>query len=127
MAIANTDFKIIKPLKNIPNTKNSVNEIFNIIRDYSIDSVVIGLPVFPVSKQPNNLYPLIKEFSNRLKKLISQELKRKIEIYFVEEDYTTELAKIKFGVSKDIDKYSATVILQYYINYHLGGNYDNNT
>lgn len=81
----------------------------------------MGIPILPLLQKPNELYPYIKKFSKELKEQACSLLGRKIEVHFIEEEYTTELAKIKFGNSKDIDKYSAAIILEQYINSQSGG------
>lgn len=121
LALANTKLKIISPLKNISNDGLAITKIIQIISRYSVNTVVIGLPIFPISKQYNELYPLIKSFSNKLKKQAMNILQKKITIIFVEEEYSTQIAKIKYNPKKQIDKYSATIILENY----LGGNYEN--
>lgn len=116
LAIGDSQFKIVSPLKIIPNNSQAINEIVKIMQKYSVELIVMGFPIFPVSKKPNELMPSIKNFSNRLKKQIKNLLNKDVEIKFVEEEYTTEIAKIRYGVSKEVDKLAAAVILEQYFN-----------
>lgn len=116
LAIGDSQFKIASPLKIIPNNSQAINEIAKTVEKYSVKLIIIGLPIFPVSRKPNELLPLIKDFSNRLKKQIKDFFDKDIEIKFVEEEYTTELAKIKYGNLKMLDKFSAMFILEQYFN-----------
>ncbi|MEN3014777.1 MAG: RuvX/YqgF family protein [bacterium] len=121
LALANTQLKIISPLKTIQNNKNTIQEIIKIIKNYSIQKVIIGLPLYPVSKQYNQLYKHIKSFSKQLEFECLKNLQRQIQIEFIEEEYTTEIAKMYCSKAKKdkLDMYAATIILKTY----LGGAY----
>jgi len=134
LAICSKELLSPSPLKNIKNNQNSIPELVKLIDIYNVDTVVFGLPVYSVSGQPNELFPLIKNFASLLDKEVKNKLNRQIKIEFVEEEYTTEIAKIKYSqlkefIGKDfknkkykknktgdlIDKYSAVLILESYI------------
>lgn len=116
LAIGDTTLKISAPFKNIPNNSDSLKKISQIVKNHNIEKIVFGKPVFPISGKPNDLFYIIKKFSEKLREHIKLELNKEIEIYFVEEDYTSEVAKIKYGNSKNIDKYAALIILEQFLN-----------
>jgi len=138
LAICSKELLSPSPLKNIKNNKNSISELVNLIDVYNVDTVVFGLPVYPVSGNPNELFPLIKNFASLLYEEVKKKLNRDIKVEFVEEEYTTEIAKLKYSQFEEfknlkinekgskfkrkkknrveLDKYSAVLILESYIN-----------
>lgn len=116
LAIGDSILKISIPFKNIPNNQDSLKKISQIVKNYNIEKIVFGKPVFSISRKPNDLFFIIKKFSEKLKKYLKLKLNKEIEVYFVEEDYTSEVAKIKYGNSKSIDKYAALIILEQFLN-----------
>ena len=98
---------IALPFKILDNSNNLIDEIKNIVKQESINMVVIGLP-HSFSGKPNERLTITENFVDLLKKNLA------IEIATVDEQLTSKLYE-KMGVKKDIDKHSATAILETYL------------
>ncbi len=97
-------------------SKDVFSEIIDIIDDYSIDSLVIGMPITMKGKDSIQTKE-VKQFIDKISKLIN------IEVYTVDERLSSvsaekELIKsgVKTGHNKgEIDKTAATLILQEFL------------
>tara|TARA_Y100000590_G_C15483402_1_gene924879 strand:- start:210 stop:620 length:411 start_codon:yes stop_codon:yes gene_type:complete len=97
-------------------SKDVFSEIIDIIDDYSIDSLVIGMPITMKGKDSIQTKG-VKQFIDKISKLIN------IEVYTVDERLSSvsaekELIKsgVKTGHNKgEIDKTAATLILQEFL------------
>ena len=97
-------------------SKDVFSEIIDIIDDYSIDSLVIGMPITMKGKDSIQTKE-VKQFIDKISKLIN------IEVYTVDERLSSvsaekELIKsgVKTGYNKgEIDKTAATLILQEFL------------
>jgi putative holliday junction resolvase len=95
------------PFKVIENTKNLIQDIEEIISQGNIDQLVVGLP-HSFSGNENERLIITQNFIKKLEDNL------KINIATVDEQLTSKLYE-KMGVTKDIDKHSATAILDTYL------------
>ena len=95
------------PFKVIENTKNLIQDIEEIISQGNIDQLVVGLP-HSFSGNENERLIITQNFIKKLEDNL------KINIATVDEQLTSKLCE-KMGVTKDIDKHSATAILDTYL------------
>jgi putative holliday junction resolvase len=96
------------PFKVIQNTKNLIQDIQDVIDQEYINEIVVGLP-HSFSDQENERLIITKNFIEKLQASL------KINVATVDEQLTSKLYE-KMGVTKDIDKYAATAILDTYLN-----------
>ncbi|MFA6307997.1 MAG: Holliday junction resolvase RuvX [Patescibacteria group bacterium] len=95
------------PFKVIANDKDFLKNIKEIIVQEYISDIVVGLPN-SFSGEENERFILTKNFIEHLQRDLA------INIATVDEQLTSKLYE-KMGVSKDIDKYAATAILDTYL------------
>ncbi len=98
---------IAVPYSILDNDSNILSNLKNIIIKENIDIVVIGLP-HSFSGKENERLSITKEFITSLENSLD------IPIHTVDEQLTTQLYK-KQGIKKDIDKHSATAILDTFL------------
>jgi len=98
---------IAVPYSILDNDSNILSNFKNIIIKENIDIVVIGLP-HSFSGKENERLSITKEFITSLENSLD------IPIHTVDEQLTTQLYK-KQGIKKDIDKHSATAILDTFL------------
>ncbi|MCB9802518.1 Holliday junction resolvase RuvX [Candidatus Nomurabacteria bacterium] len=79
-------------------------ELKKIIESEEIEAIVVGLP-HSLSGQVNQRLLTTEKFVERLREKIN------LEIFTVDEQYTSKLYTQQ-GVTKDLDKYAATAILE---------------
>lgn len=119
---------VTDPLKIIANALTTVNnqEVFKFLTDYAskelVEGFVVGMPVNLDNKDTNNT-PLVRKFLVKLKIQFPE-----INIYVIDERFTSKMALqtlIEAGTTKkyrkdkgNIDKVSAAIFLQEWINYH---------
>ena len=95
------------PFKILQNTKKLIQDIQEIIDQEYISEVVVGLP-HSFSGQENERLIITKNFIEKLQANLE------IKVATVDEQLTSKLYE-KMGVTKDIDKHSATAILDTYL------------
>lgn len=100
---------IAVPYKIITNIsqENIMAELEQIIKDEYIDGLVIGLPT-SLSGQQNERSEITNNFIEYCRKHIS------VPVHVVNESFTSQLYT-KQGVTKNIDKYAATAILETFL------------
>lgn len=103
---------ISTPLEVIKNDKNAAGELKKIIDKYKVKKIVVGMP-----------YTLKGEVGGQAKKVIDfvEEIIKKFgtEIDYIDERYTTKIPLRnpgRYPGNKEIDKFSAGVILGDYLN-----------
>mgnify|MGYP001283186314 CR=1 FL=1 len=102
--------------------EDRINEIKNIIAEWSIEKIIIG---FPEHEKMGSIHKEIKDFAAEIEKSVDSH----IEIIFHDEVFTSEFAKDEFarmrskGITKksssDYDDISASIILQSWINENM--------
>lgn len=117
------------PLNFIPNDEKVFEKINDLIKNYKISKIVIGLPL-TLKGEEGEQARYTKEFTENLKNHIPQD----IQIIFVDERFTSSLAeKTLFQTKKKnkkekIDSLSAVFILQTYLDrLSLGNEAANNS
>ena len=98
------------PYKILDNSADLLSELEKIIRQENISLIVVGLP-HSLSGKNNDRLEITRNFISDLKKHFS------LEVVSVDEQMTSVLYE-KQGVKKDLDKYSATAILETYLAKH---------
>lgn len=98
---------IAVPYSILENNNDLLSNLKEVLIKENIDIIVIGLP-HSFSGKENERLNITKEFITSLENSLD------IPIYTVDEQLTTQLYK-KQGVKKDIDKYSATAILDTFL------------
>lgn len=98
------------PYKILDNSADLFSELEKIIHQENISLIIVGLP-HSLSGKTNDRLEITKNFISDLKKHFS------LEIVTVDEQMTSVLYE-KQGVKKDLDKYSATAILETYLAKH---------
>jgi len=105
-----------QPLLTIKNNKNVFNEIKKIVQEYSVEKIIAGLPLNMNGSYGKSSEKVIS-FIEELKNFVN------IDIEFIDERLTTEQAEktlIESDISrkkrkKNIDKVTASIILQTYL------------
>ncbi|WP_293443354.1 Holliday junction resolvase RuvX [Persephonella sp.] len=104
------------PLTPIENDKDVFNKIKQIIKDYGIKTVVVGLPL-TLKGEEGEQAKITREFVEKMKQEIPD-----IEVKFVDERFTTTLAEKQLRETtkkskrkKMIDSVSAVYILKTYL------------
>ena len=118
LAIGDSENLIASPLDTIlnKNMETSCEKIYNLVKEWEINHIVIGLPRIFAEQSINKQ---IKNFGNKLKKFDGTD------IIFFDEDYSSNYAKSellkqmqagrKKKVNKEeIDRIAAAIILQSY-------------
>lgn len=95
------------PFKIVQNKPNLLDELKKIAAQENIDVAVVGLP-HSLSGQDNDRLRITRDFVNDLKNNLS------ISVDTVDEQMTSVMYE-KMGVKKDLDKYSASAILDTYL------------
>ncbi len=105
------------PLPYIDNDENAFEKIKDIVKEYNVGTVVIGLPLTLKGKEGTQA-KLTKEFAQKLKSYLPEN----VEIEFIDERFTTSLAEKqlketgKKSKKKDkVDSLSAVFILKTYL------------
>ena len=98
------------PYKILANSADLFSELEKIIRQENISLIIVGLP-HSLSGKNNDRLEITQNFIADLKKHFA------LEIVTVDEQMTSVLYE-KQGVKKDLDKYSATAILETYLAKH---------
>ncbi|MBU1203328.1 Holliday junction resolvase RuvX [Patescibacteria group bacterium] len=95
------------PFKILENSQNILQNIKDIIKAENIDIVVVGLP-HSLSGQHNDRLEITQNFVDTLRNDLD------IPVETIDEQMTSKLYE-RMGVKKDIDKHSATAILDTYL------------
>lgn len=112
LALSDENGKIAFPYQTLPRTKRIASTLKNITTLEKVGKIIIGLPI-PFSGEDSLQTKETKLFAEHLKDDLA------LPIEFENEVLTTKLAK-KAGVAKEhIDKVSAAIILQSYLDKHL--------
>ncbi|WP_457644044.1 Holliday junction resolvase RuvX [Persephonella sp.] len=105
------------PLPYIDNDENAFEKIKDIVKEYNVGTVVIGLPLTLKGKEGTQA-KLTKEFAQKLKSYLPEN----VGIEFIDERFTTSLAEKqlketgKKSKKKDkVDSLSAVFILKTYL------------
>jgi len=105
------------PLPYIDNDEHAFEKIRDVVREYDIGTVVIGLPLTLKGKEGTQA-KLTKEFAQKLKGYLPED----VEIEFVDERFTTSLAEKQLKETgkrskkrEKIDSLSAVYILKTYL------------
>ncbi len=115
LAIGDEELKIVVPKGVIKNNSQTLKKIKEIVKEYSIGKIVIGLPLTPSGKEGQRA-KLVREFSQKLKEELED-----VEIIFWDERYTTEEANRRLEHlppkkrKEVIDSLSAQIILEEYL------------
>jgi putative holliday junction resolvase len=133
LAISDSKGIIASPLKVLEKTEkkkfeNIIDEILDIIEEYRIKTIIIGMPqIFTTNHQESK--SKIENFRNKLIKRTT------LPIIFYDESYsTTEAQNMLLSLGQNtkstkgkIDKISATVFLQEFLNSENKNNNENNS
>lgn len=114
VAIGNTLIKVAHPIATIINKEDMIKSIGNLISRWKPHIIIVGAPAIRNDNKP--LLKAINGFANFLK------TEFKIKIKIVNEDYSSEIAKMQlneqkiYGIAqkKKLDELSACQILQTY-------------
>ncbi len=114
LAISDELYLLAHPLKVIKNTPNVLDELTEIIKNYNIGKIVVGIPYWD---RPMEITEEIKSFTEKLKDKLN------IEVVLVNEFYSTKIAQQKLAsigkklkkYKKKLDTYAACIILQDYL------------
>jgi putative Holliday junction resolvase len=106
----------ITPLETIQNNEKVFEKIKNLVNEFNVGEIVIGLPL-TLRGEEGEQARITREFGERLKKEIPE-----VEIKFIDERFTTALAEKHLAQTtkktkrkKKLDSLSATYILQTYL------------
>lgn len=124
VAISDVGKLIAFPRNYIKNEKGVLEKIQGIISSENISKIIIGLPL-NFKSQETDVTKKVKEFGNKLNLLIKLK-KLNTEIIFLDERFTSSIARIKM-INSDynkktrrnkgiLDSLSAQIILQDYLN-----------
>ena len=118
LAVTDPQRIIATPLNTIE-TKNILDFLMEYIKKETVDEIVIGLPK-TLKNKDSETAPAVRTFAGKLKEKFPG-----LPIHFVDERFTTSIAKqtlIDGGMKKknrgdksNVDKISATLILQTYM------------
>ncbi len=118
VAIGDEELGIAKPLCVIKNDKYVLDHIKKLVKEYSIDKIILGNPLKP-SGGKSKMSIRVEQFAEDLRREMDG-----IEVILWDERYTTEEAKSYMrGLSprkkKEMrDKLSAYIILRDYLGHH---------
>jgi len=87
LALGDTRLKLAIPLKSLKNGEGVFRDLLSIIKQHSIDVVLVGLPLTPSGKEGQRALE-VRKFAQELKKLLPEE----VSVEFWDERYTTEEA-----------------------------------
>ena len=112
VAITDKSETIAKPLKVINNDDRVIDELNNLIKDYNVKKMVVGIP-----------YTLRGEIGLQAKKVtrfIDNVLRKsELKIIYIDERFTSKISRKIIKKNKrtgEIDKISASIILSDYLN-----------
>ncbi len=111
MAISDENEIMSTPLKVITNDKNSGEEIKKNINKYNIKKIIIGIP-YTLKGEVGAQAKKVIDFTNSVVKNLG------VEIDYIDERYTTKIPSRylnKYSRSKELDKFSASIILGDYL------------
>jgi putative Holliday junction resolvase len=114
LAVSDELHLLAHPLKTIKNDKTVFEQIFKIVKEYNIEKIIVGYPVWD---KPTEIVKKIEEFVNNLKEIV------KVDIEFVNEMYSTKTACEKLAsigkkykkYKEKLDSFAAAIILKYYL------------
>jgi putative Holliday junction resolvase len=114
LAVSDELHLLAHPLKTIKNDKTVFEQIFKIVKEYNIEKIIVGYPVWD---KPTEIVKKIEEFVNNLKEIV------KVDIEFVNEMYSTKTACEKLAsigkkykkYKEKLDSFAAAIILQDYL------------
>ncbi len=105
LALAESD-SIAVPFKVIKN-EEVVKELKEVIKEENIKLIVVGMP-YNLDGTDNKRTTITREFISKLEDNLN------IKVVDINEQFTSKLYE-KMGIKDDIDKYSATAILDTYL------------
>ena len=108
LALSDEEGQIALPYRTVSNTKTLFNEIAAVIKQENVGRIVVGLPV-PFSGGESEQTREVKKFIEKLKKLSGAPVDTENEIF------TTKMAKDSGVQQEHLDKASAAIILQSYL------------
>lgn len=111
VAISDEDEIISVPLRVIKNDENSGEEIKKIIDKYNIEKIIVGVPYTLKGETGTQAKKVFDFTDNVIKSLV-------VEVDYIDERYTTKIPSEylkKYSRVKEIDKFSASVILGDYL------------
>lgn len=111
VAISDEDEIISVPLRVIKNDENSGEEIKKIIDKYNIEKIIVGVPYTLKGETGTQAKKVFDFTDNVIKSLV-------VEVDYFDERYTTKIPSEylkKYSRVKEIDKFSASVILGDYL------------
>tara|TARA_B100000965_G_C19110951_1_gene549030 strand:- start:49 stop:489 length:441 start_codon:yes stop_codon:yes gene_type:complete len=111
VAIGNTSTQTARPLKTLP-ARDGIpnwNTIKNILDQWSIDAIIVGMP-YTLDNKHQDITFAARKFSNRLKQ------KYKLPIFIVDERFSTKIARQEMKKKQEIDSISACIILEAWLN-----------
>jgi putative Holliday junction resolvase len=114
LAISDELHLLAHPLKTIKNDKTVFEQIFKIVKEYNIEKIIVGYPVWDKSTE---IVKKIEEFVKNLKEIV------KVDIEFANEMYSTKTACEKLSsigkkykkYKEKLDSFAASIILQDYL------------
>jgi putative Holliday junction resolvase len=114
LAISDELHLLAHPLKTIKNDKTVFEQIFKIVKEYNIEKIIVGYPVWD---KPTEIVKKIEEFVKNLKEIV------KVDIEFVNEMYSTKTVCEKLSsigkkykkYKEKLDSFAAAIILQDYL------------
>ena len=102
----------------IKSDKHSINSIIQVIKDESINTVVIGESVNDKG-QPNAVDSKIKSFAKDLQNKYLEDCGKSIQVSFEKEWYSSIEAR-RYDDKYEVDDKAAAIILQRYLDKHRG-------
>lgn len=112
VAISDGSGTIAKPLTVIKNNTNAGSKLSNIIKDYNIGKIVVGIPYTLKGQIGFQAKKVIDFIDNIVKKL-------ELQVIYIDERFTSKISKNTMMRKKkagEIDKVSACIILSDYLN-----------
>ncbi len=107
IAISDSSLRVAIPLKIVP-TKEFLREISNMIVVKNVQTIVFGIPMSLSGKE--------LEIAKDIRK-IAQELNSRysVNVVFWDERFTTKIVRRFSGAKRNVDHFSAAIILQEYL------------
>ncbi len=116
LALGDENLKLVIPIKSIPNDGSVYSKILDLLKEYRVSKIVIGLPLTLRGNEGQRAKE-VREFANKLKSFLTEG----VEIVFWDERFTTEeayryLEGYSWRKKKDYkDSISAFIILSEYL------------